>query len=371
MRRKIRKLTIAGHTIAKNEQVDLMLDVSQQYTGSPIQLPIRVIRSAKAGPTVLITAAVHGDEFTGVGIIHELMHSDVLKILKGTLILVPVVNVFGFENQERYMPDRRDLNRCFPGSETGSLSARFANIIFNQLIMQADYCIDLHSAAQPRTNYPNVRGDFRDPEVRRLCRAFGCELMLDSKGPDGSLRREATKSGCPTMILEAGEPCKLEPSIHEVGLRGVKNVLTMLDMLEGEVVKPPYQSLIKQGIWVRASIGGILRFHVSPGEIVEEGQPIATNANVFGQEQSVLVSPVEGIILGMTTLPAIKPGEPVCHVAIPTKSMTQIRKILKASSRTGLYHRVRKDMASSISKRDIATSDNEASWAPAAQEPED
>ena len=195
--------------------------------------------------------------------------------------------------------------------------------------------------------------------------------MLDSKGPDGSLRREATKSGCPTMILEAGEPCKLEPSIHEVGLRGVKNVLTMLDMLPGEVVKPPYQSLIKQGIWVRASIGGILRFHVSPGEIVEEGQPIATNANVFGQEQSVLVSPVEGIILGMTTLPAIKPGEPVCHVAIPTKSMTQIRKILKASSRTGLYHRVRKDMASSISKRDIATSDNEASWAPAAQEPED
>ena len=212
MRKKSKSLTIAGHTIARGQTQDLMLDVSQQYTGSPIQLPIRVIRSTKAGPTVLITAAVHGDEFSGVGIIHELMHADDLTPLIGTIIVVPVVNVFGFETQERYMPDRRDLNRCFPGSENGSLSSRFAHIFFSQLVMQADYCIDLHSAAVPRTNYPNVRGDFRDPNVRRLCRAFGCELMLDSKGPDGSLRREATKAGCPTMILEAGEPCKLEPS---------------------------------------------------------------------------------------------------------------------------------------------------------------
>lgn len=371
MRKKTKTLTIAGHTIARGQTKDLMLEVSQQYTGSPIQLPVRVIRSHKAGPTVLITAAVHGDEFTGVGIIHELMHADDLNLLKGTVILVPVVNVFGFENQERYMPDRRDLNRCFPGVENGSLSARFAHVFFSQVVMHADFCIDLHSAAEPRTNYPNVRGDFRNADVRKLCRAFGCELMLDGKGPDGSLRREATKAGCPTMILEAGEPCKLEPSIHEVGLRGVKNVLRELDMLPGAVVKPPYQSLVKEGIWVRASIGGILRFHVSPGQIVEIGQPIATNANVFGQEQSVLVSPVEGIILGMTTLPAIKPGEPVCHIAIPTKSMAQIRRILKTTSRTGLYHRVRKDMASSISKRDIAKSDNEVSWAPAAQESED
>ncbi|MCA9773458.1 MAG: succinylglutamate desuccinylase/aspartoacylase family protein [Myxococcales bacterium] len=328
---------------------DLHLEVSQRYTGDPITLPMRIIRAKREGPTVFVSAAVHGDELNGTGIVHDLMFGDPLPLVRGTVILIPVLNIFGFETQERYMPDRRDLNRCFPGSSSGSLTSRVANIVYREIIQQSDYGIDLHTAAVQRTNYPNVRGDLTVPGIRRISRAFGCELILNSKGPDGSLRREATKAGCPTIILEAGEPFKIEPSMLDVGVRGVRNVLVDLDMLEGKLTRPPYQVRIDKSTWVRAEVGGILRFHVGPGAIVVEGEPIATNANVFGEEQNVLVSPTDGIILGMATLPMVKPGEPVCHIAVPTKPLSSIRKARKGASRDSLHHRMRKDLATNVS----------------------
>lgn len=344
-----RAWNIAGQSVPAGASADLKLKVSERYTGDAIHLPIRVLRAVKPGPSVFVTAAIHGEELNGVGIIHELMFGEPINLLAGSLLLVPIVNIFGFESQSRYMPDRRDLNRSFPGSKNGSLTARVANTVFEEVVKRCDYGIDLHTAATSRTNFPNIRGDLSKPGVRRLAKAFGCELMVHGQGPEGSFRREAVKSGCSVVILEAGEPLKIEPSVLEVGLRGVRNVLVELGMLEGELKRPAYQTRIDKSTWVRANVGGLLRFHVAPGQIVEEGQPIATNASVVGREYDVLTAPSDGIVLGMTTLPMVKPGEPVCHLAVPRRSIASIKSALEGVPRRHLSRRVRRDLATNIS----------------------
>lgn len=351
---KRRKLTIAGTTIAAGEACDLRLNVSESYTGDPIAIPMRIIRAKKSGPTVCITGAVHGDEINGTGIIRELMYGPPLDLRSGTLILVPIVNSFGFETHSRYLPDRRDLNRCFPGSASGargSMAARIAGMFFHEVITKCDFGIDLHTAAVRRTNYPNVRADLSDPNVRRIAHAFGCELIVNGKGPLGSLRREACKVGCATIILEAGEVWKIEPGVVEVGARGVRNVLSELGMISGDPVPPAYQTRVDKTTWVRAELGGILSFHIAPGDLIEAGQPIATNVSVVGDAKSILISPADGIVLGMTTLPAVKPGEPVIHIAVPKRRLSAIRRAKTrsaAASANGGSRSIADDLTTSI-----------------------
>lgn len=341
-------LPIGPASILPGESQDLRLKISETYTGDEIFLPVRVLRSAEPGPTVFVTAAVHGDEINGTGVVHDLMFQEALKLQAGSLVLIPVINVFGFENHDRYLPDRRDLNRSFPGSETGSLASRIAHTLMQEIVLKCDYGIDLHSAAYQRTNYPNVRGDLRDKGVRKLARAFGCALVVDGRGPAGSLRREACRAGVPTIILEAGEPSKIEPSVLEIGVRGVKNVLRTLGMLGGRFEAPPYTAKIQKTLWLRAEVGGILRFHLSPGDLVDEGQAVATNYTIMGERQNTLYSPSDGIVLSLTTMPAVKPGEPVCHIALPSKKLATIRRQMAKVSTRGLYGRVGRDLASSV-----------------------
>jgi len=230
------------------------------------------------------------------------------------VILVPVLNVLAFERHSRYLPDRRDLNRCFPGIRKGSLASRMARLIFDEIVLRSDYGIDLHTAAVRRTNYPNIRADLSDPEVKKIANAFGSEFIIDAVGPKGALRREACKAGCPTILLEGGEVWKVEPTIMESTLRGVRNVLITLGVLDGEVAEPPYRAVLKKTKWIRANRGGFLRFHTSPGDIVREGVAIATNTSLLGREEEVMIAPFDAAVLGMTTLPAVSPGEPVYHL---------------------------------------------------------
>jgi predicted deacylase len=343
-----RTCRIGSQTIRRGESRDVRLELSSTYTGDAISLPVHVLRGRKPGPWLFVTAAVHGDEINGTGVLHELLFDRPLELTAGTLIMVPVVNVFGFENQDRYMPDRRDLNRFFPGNASGSLTSRVAHVLFSEIISKCDFGIDLHTAALGRTNFPNVRGDLRNPGVRRLARAFGCELVVHGGGPDSSLRREATRAGCPTVLLEAGEPSKIEPVVQEVGVRGVMNVLAELGMVKSEPMRPAYQVLVRKSTWVRAERTGILRFHVGPGDIVEAGQPLATNLSIFGRAQSVLIAPQDGIVLGMTTVPAVKPGEPVCHIALPGRSIQRIRRALGREGEDSIHQRVRDDFATRV-----------------------
>ncbi len=303
-----------GQPIPAAETTDVFLPVSESYSGISLHIPIRIQRALADGPVVFVTAALHGDELNGTGAIRHLISDESLILKRGSLILVPILNLLGFDRHSRYLPDRRDLNRFFPGSETGSLAARIAQQIFHQIVGRSDFGIDLHTASVRRTNYPNVRADLSCNAVRKLAFDFGAEVIVNNPGPDGSLRREACIAGCPTIIMEGGEVWKVEPAIVETAVRGIKNVLTSMDMIDGVIERPDLQVIVEHARWVRADRGGFLQFHVRPGQVVEKNQPLATNTDLMGREQAVLVSPFQGVVIGMTTLPAISPGEPVCHI---------------------------------------------------------
>lgn len=334
--------------VAPGESCDLNLKIAESYSGRTVQIPIHVRRGSNPGPVVCITAAVHGDEINGTGAVRTLILDQTVQLQSGALILVPVVNLIGFERHSRYLPDRRDLNRCFPGSLKGSLASRMARIVFDEIVTRSDYGIDLHTAAVRRTNFPNVRVDRDLPEALRIAKAFGSEILIAGKGPKGSFRREACAAGCTTIMLEAGEVWKVERGIVDYAIRGIVNVLIELGMCAGEPIRPAYQTIIERTKWIRSEKGGFLQFHVTPGEIVEQNQPIATNTNLLGRENNVLVAPFRGIVLGMTTLPATTPGEPVYHLGqLPadTKKLDRIRGNLEEGHP---HERLREDLATNV-----------------------
>ncbi len=342
------EISIAGKTIELGQRRDVEIPVSESYSGSAVVIPITVWRAPAPGPTLFVSAAVHGDELNGTGIVRELILAAPFELITGSLVLIPVVNMLGLDRHQRYLPDRRDLNRCFPGHPNGTPAARYAHAFFQSVVAQCDYGIDFHTAAVRRTNYPNIRADMENPAARRLARAFGCELIVSGKGPRGSLRRSACAAGCPTIILEAGEVWKIEPSVVGCGVRGVANVLIELGMIVGDWISPPYQAEIEETLWVRANVGGLLAFHIAPGDILKKGQAIATNSNLLGKEKTTLASPVDGIVLGMTTLPVVTPGDPVCHIAVPPKGIAAIRRAWKKPSDESMHDRLRGDLATSL-----------------------
>ena len=303
-----------GQTVLPGETRNVTLAVSESYSSMTVQIPIQIRRAVDDGPVVFVTAALHGDEINGTGAIRQLIQDQGMNLVRGTVIFVPVLNILGFDRYDRYLPDRRDLNRSFPGSPKGSLASRMARIIFDEIVYRSDFGIDLHTAAVRRTNYPNVRGDLSNPDVRQLAELFGAEIIINAKGPAGALRREACKAGCPTIIMEGGEVWKVEPGVVESAARGVKNVLRSLDMISGKVKKPAFQLVINKSQWIRADRGGFMQFHIGPGDLVEKGQPLATNTTLLGDVQSVLTAPFDAIVIGMTSLPATGPGEAVCNL---------------------------------------------------------
>jgi uncharacterized protein len=305
------------HEIAPGERKRFELEIGKSFSGANIKLPLMVWRALEPGPTLAITAALHGDEINGTGAIRDLIQDPPFELKCGALILVPVINIMGFERHSRYMPDRRDLNRCFPGNSKGSLSARLARLIFDEVIGRSDYLLDLHTAAVRRTNFPNVRADCDNVDCERLAKSFGCEVIVNGVGPDGSLRKAAVAAGCPTIVVEAGEVWKVEPAVQDLTTRGVLNVLTELGMIESTAYEaPPHQIVVEETRWIRSESGGFLHFHVAPGEAVTKGQAVASSTSLLGKENEVIRSPHDGLVMGMTTMPAVGPGDPVVHVAL-------------------------------------------------------
>ncbi|WP_163338627.1 succinylglutamate desuccinylase/aspartoacylase family protein [Desulfopila sp. IMCC35008] len=337
-----------GEKIPPGESRNVQLVVGESYSSMTVQIQLHIRRAVIDGPVVFVTAALHGDEINGCGAVRQLIQDDEFRLLRGAVILVPVLNLPAFDRHSRYLPDRRDLNRSFPGTAEGSLASRMAHTIFNEIVMRCDYGIDLHTASVRRTNYPTVRGDLTDPEVRRLAEAFGTEIIMNGKGPKKSFRREACLAGCPTIIMEGGEVWKVEPGIVETAVRGIKNVLCELQMLNNKKQKPPYQIVIEKSKWIRAEQGGFLHFHVAPGDLVEKGQPLSTNTTILGEEQGTLHAPFNGVVMGMTSLPAISPGEPICHLGkLPGKhspdKLTKIR-----AQKDGLEQQVLEELGSRV-----------------------
>lgn len=308
------RLVLGGTAIAAGETAEIRLKVAESYTAEPISIPVTIVRGAP-GPTVFVTASVHGDELNGVAVVRGLLNDVDFSPLKGTVIAVPVVNVPGFLNQNRELPDRRDLNRSFPGSPRGSLTARLADVLFREVIRQSDYGIDLHTGGGERTNYPQVRADLSDPRVAEIADAFGCSLVLDGAGPEQSLRRTAVSAGVPTIVYEAGSARRFERPVIEIGVAGVLNVLRHLGMMPGEPELPPVRLRPADTRWVRAQMGGILDLRVELGQPLRRGETISVNTNPFGRGRNQLTVPSNGLALGLTQLPLVHPGDPVCHLA--------------------------------------------------------
>lgn len=343
-----------GHRVQPGESAELTLTVSKSYSGRSIQLPIHVWRGEAPGPTVYISAAVHGDEINGTGTIRHLIQEPPFELRAGSLVLVPVVNIAAFEQLSRYSPDRRDLNRAFPGSAKGSLTSRLADVIFRDIVARCDYGIDLHTAAVRRTNYPNVRADLGHEGVAKLATMFGAEVVLNSGGPEGSLRRSASNAGCPTIVLEAGEVWKVEPSVVEYSLRGIRNVLIGLDMIDGDASAPSFRIVAERTKWMRAERGGFLRFHVHPGATVAKGQLLATNTSLSGKDLGTIEAPQDAIVLGMTTLPAVSPGDPVANLAFSSeRALLNMEQAIGALPEDSLLTRLQDDLATNMLVSDL------------------
>jgi uncharacterized protein len=292
------------------------LPISRLVTGSRISLPLRVIHGRSDGPTVWLSAAVHGDEVAGVEIIRRAQAGIDARTLAGTVIAVPIVNVFGFLNGDRSLPDRRDLNRSFPGSPNGSLAGRVANLFMREIVERCDVGIDLHSGSDHRTNLPQVRADLDDAKTRDLAVAFAAPLMLHAKLRDGSLRAAATAGGATVLLYEGGEASRFDEDALRAGTLGIHRVLHRLEMLNGkDLVAAPEPLESRRSGWVRARRSGIASLHVSLGDHVVRGASLATIYNSVGERLNVVKANRVGIVIGHTQRPLVNQGDALVHIA--------------------------------------------------------
>jgi hypothetical protein len=249
--------------------------------------------------------------------------------LRGTLLLVFIANPIAFMMQSRDLPDGRDLNRVFPGTEKGSMASQIASDLFEKVILRSDYGIDLHTAAHGRTNLPHVRADMRVPSVRRVAHAFGCEIVFDMAGDKGMLRYAATRAGVPTVVYEAGEPLKFQKDLIRQGVAGIRNVMVDLGMYEFARTSPPFQFVVEDHQWIRAEKGGIFIHNVKPGDIVKKGDTIGVTTKPFGTEATPLKAPYTGLVVGCSTLPMVIPGSAVCHLVKMGKKQKHFKRLLR------------------------------------------
>lgn len=310
-------LTVAGALVPPGERRDLAPLVSESYTGDRTTLPMAVVNGEGEGPTLFVTAAIHGDEINGIAICRHLLAELDAGTLRGAVIVVPIANVLGAQIRSRYLPDRRDLNRSFPGTSRGSTAARIARILHDDVMLGSAAGIDLHTAANRRTNVPQLRIDTSDPEASRLAALFGAPYVLDATLRPGSLRDAASQKGVPVLTYEAGEPLRFDDEAIAIGVDGVLRVLGALDMVDEVPPPAPAPLVMHESTWVRADRGGILELHVGPGDEVTEGQPLWTTTSPLGAERATVESPVDGVVIGGTTIPLVGPGDAVLHVGIP------------------------------------------------------
>lgn len=310
------KFSIGGVEIARGEIRRIELPIVRLYTGTDMAIPVYVKRGKKPGPTMFVCAAIHGDELNGIEIISRLIGSRSLKNLRGTLIAVPVVNVYGVLEQSRYLPDRRDLNRSFPGSDKGSLAARMAHVFLEEIVSKCDYGIDLHTGAIHRSNLPQIRANLDDQPTRDMARAFGVPVLLNSTLRDGSLRQAAADLGVQILLYEAGEALRFDEFCVRVGYKGILNVMRHLEMLPRVKKKENIEPFVaRRSGWLRATGSGIVNYRKGLGDHVLKGEVLATISDLFGEEMDRVPCNADGIVIGRQNLPLVQEGDAMFHIA--------------------------------------------------------
>lgn len=309
--------TLGTHEIAAGTRKTVDLPVSVMSDHTPVTMSAHVVHGRLPGPTIFVSAAVHGDEVIGVEIVRRLLNSKKLSGLRGTLLAIPIVNSFGFMNHSRYLPDRRDLNRSFPGSAQGSLAARLAHIFLEEIVKKSDYGIDLHSAAVNRSNLPQARVSHKSDKARELAQAFGAPITLLSPLRDGSLRQVADALETPMVLYEAGEGLRFDEHAAKMGVTGILRVMSHLGMLSAKAVKlPKVKPLLSfSSYWERAPAGGVMRTFKGNGEIVQEGTVLSIISDPFGEKEVEVKTTYSGLIIGRTNLPVVNEGDGLFHIA--------------------------------------------------------
>jgi predicted deacylase len=280
-------------------------------------LTAHVIHGQRPGPKLFVCAAVHGDELNGVEIIRRLIRLSRISHLHGTLVAVPIVNIYGFIANTRYLPDRRDLNRSFPGSARGSLASQLANVFMQEIVGCCDYGIDLHTAAIHRTNFPQLRVDLSNTELKKLAKAFSAPIILHAAFRDGSLRKSAMDIGVPTLVYEAGEALRLNEVSIRSGVNGIIRVMQTLGMLGTKVLRPSRVSPVfaSSSYWVRAPEGGLLRTILASGTRIEKCQILGSIADPYGKGEVEIIAQDDGVLIGKTNLPVVNQGDALFHIA--------------------------------------------------------
>lgn len=326
---KNEKFILGGVEILKGHDVTVNIELPKLYN-TPTQLPVHVIRGNKNGPVVFISAAIHGDELNGIEIIRRFRKLDIFQNLKGTIILIPIVNIYGVMNLSRYLPDRRDLNRYFPGTLKGSLASRIANIFFTEIVEKCDLGIDIHTASIHKSNLPQIRTNIDNEYAFRLAKAFEAPVVLHSELRDGSLRAVAQDKGVPILLYEAGEALRFDELSIRVGVKGLVNVLhankMLPDLAVSESKKTPV--IARSSAWLRANKSGIIRTIKGLGETVKKGETIAFINEPLDDSVSNVLAPYNGIIIGKSELPLIQEGDAIFHIASFKKLSIADKKIL-------------------------------------------
>lgn len=306
---------INNETIKAGTSSIVNLALPELHSESSISMPVHVIHGKKEGPVLFISAAIHGDEINGTEVIRRLLSMESIKRIRGTLLAVPVVNIYGFNFHSRYLPDRRDLNRSFPGAESGSMAGRLANIFLKEVVLRSDIGIDIHTAAINRNNFPQIRADLNNEQLKQAANKFETPVILHSAPPSGSLRAAAIEEGIPVMVYESGEALRFDEVSIRVAVRGILNVMCDLGMMTRTSKRKAKKSVVLQSsTWVRAANSGILRAVVALGDMVKEGDVIGYISSPGCTDSITIEASTNGIIIGRTNIPLVYEGEALFHI---------------------------------------------------------
>lgn len=309
--------SIGGTQVTAGKRAKIEIPVARLVTQAMLHLPVVVVHGRQDGPRVWLSAALHGDELNGTEIIYRVLDGLDARRLKGTVVAVPVVNLFGFVHQSRYLPDRRDLNRAFPGSGKGSLAAQLAHLFLSEIVDHCTHGIDFHTGSNRRVNHPQVRGTLEDEQIRRMAESFSAPFVVHSKTLPGSLREAARRRGIPSVIYEAGEPQRFSRRAIEAGTAGTQRVLRDLGMTATAPEPSEPSRAIRTTRWLRAGRSGILNLRVRGGEEVVDGQVLATIRDPYGKRGGRVIAHDRGFVLGHTTNPLVNRGDAVVNLGLP------------------------------------------------------
>ncbi|MDX1468346.1 MAG: M14 family metallopeptidase [Acidimicrobiia bacterium] len=308
------KITVGGVTVLPGRKQRMELPFAKVPTGAEESLPVAVINGRSKGPHVWLSAAIHGDELNGIEIVRRVIRELDAKSLRGAVIAVPIVNPLGFVIESRYLPDRRDLNRSFPGSARGSTAARLAHLFMTQIVGQCSVGLDFHTASNHRTNYPQTRGNLDDETTLKLAKSFAASFSIHSSPRRGSLRQAATRHGAAVLTYEGGEAHRFDGDVIDAGVIGTLRTLRRLGMIDVRLPRARPSRVIRRTTWVRARRGGLVEVLVNLGDAVEKGQPIALISDAFGVRPTTVKASETGWVIAKSLRPLVHSGDALVHI---------------------------------------------------------